>query len=221
MTTTARRDYGRRRNLAKEALQSKALDRKSREKVPNAEPAVVVAYHFHTQRVDVKFKNRPGRPHLLNVPIEDTGGDFGVIRPFEPGDSGLLIPTWSDATSSWNDPEIRVPRTMRKNDGKTWLFRPGPIRRDQPLPTIAHPAASPSDLNRCGPRDAALFSRNGDSGIIFKEGGEVVIIGTNLYILGLNDSPGSAARIAREGDSVSTPMGSGSISSGSNRARST
>lgn len=178
-----------------------------------AEPVVVTDYHFSDQEVDVKLINYPDSYRKIkNIPIYNTSGGLQVIQRFGEtpnankigSDVGILLFTRTDSKNSFHDKTLNESHPPVYHEGSSGIFIPGPITTDEDPPDILDPFATSTDLDDLGPQDSALVHESG-SHILFKENGEVVIKGKEIFFGSDQDSVTSFKTVARDGDTVNNP----------------
>lgn len=196
------------------------------------ELAVVVKYHFDTQRVDLELRRQPGI-RFLNIPIlNGLGGGAMAVHdlktveadpgpahnPYQNASVGVVLFPRTDATSAYDQRSVEGPvASAMKHQGLGPMFLPveALMLSDTPPPAL-DTASTPSDAE-----DLDVVQR-GDSGIAWDDGsffvrkrsGKGVFKFTELY-LGDKDAAASGFKAAaRQGDDVGG-VGATSINGGS------
>lgn len=200
-------------NLVKQALREIKSMEEFLKGVWTAEPVIVTGYDFANQRVDLKLMNYPNSyREIEDIPIYNTSGSLQLFQKYKTtdnpklteGDIGILLFSRTESKNSWDDKKLRGDHPPLYHEGEGGIFIPGPITRNEDPPSILNADATATDLDDLGPNDAALVHESG-SFILFKENGEVVIKGKEVYFGDKEDNVASFKNVARDGDNVNNP----------------
>lgn len=197
-------------NEARVALQRKEGIEELIKGIWTAEPVLVTEYHFAKQQVDVKLMNYPNTyREMKEVPIYNTAGSLSIHQSFDttsrpelsPGDVGILLFTRTESDGSFEDRTLTGDHAPNYHKGDNGIFIPGPITTNESPPDVLDSLATATDLDDVGPNDAAIVHESG-SHIIFKENGEVIIKGKEIYFGSDENDVTNFKKVAREGDAV-------------------